>query len=108
MINLYVVLGVPPGSSTENIKARYRELARLKHPDLGGDTDEFAAITEAGAVLTDEGDRSAHDRALRLFMDPCVKCAGAGLRYIQLTFTQTVTRRCELCKGEGFHARPTR
>ena len=34
-------------ASAEDVKARYRELAKEMHPDAGGDPDDFRKLTEA-------------------------------------------------------------
>jgi DnaJ-class molecular chaperone len=108
VINYYAVLGVPPIASLDDIKRRYRDIARLKHPDAGGDTDEFARITEAGSILTDPIRRLAYDEGLRLLMVPCAKCQGQGVMFIQHSFIYTNTRRCEACSGEGYFGRLTK
>lgn len=41
------VLGVPVGSCRAVIDARYRELARVNHPDHGGDSGKMARINAA-------------------------------------------------------------
>lgn len=41
------ILGVPFGASEDQIKARWRELARKHHPDVGGDADEFKRLSSA-------------------------------------------------------------
>ena len=105
MINYYAVLGIPPASPTENIKERYRALARMKHPDLGGDTREFAAIAEAGRVLADPRQRAEYDAKLRLLMDPCPDCQGKGCTYRQLTFVDRASVRCATCDGRGWNER---
>jgi curved DNA-binding protein CbpA len=61
----YDVLGVSSASS-EEIRARYRELARLTHPDHGGDFYQFQVLSEAFAVLGDPTERAAYDRELGL------------------------------------------
>jgi DnaJ-domain-containing protein 1 len=40
-------LGVPATASKDEIKARYRTLAKENHPDRGGDSAKFAKIHEA-------------------------------------------------------------
>ena len=59
----YKVLGVPPDASADEIKARYRELAKTHHPDIsGGDSDqEMAKINEAYEVLSDKRRRAKYD-----------------------------------------------
>ncbi|HEV7235487.1 MAG TPA: J domain-containing protein, partial [Ktedonobacteraceae bacterium] len=41
------ILGVESTATKDQIKARYRELAKQNHPDRGGDPVKFAKITEA-------------------------------------------------------------
>jgi DnaJ-class molecular chaperone len=105
MRTLYETLDLPPGSTHDVIKARYRELTRAKHPDMGGDTDEFSKITHAGSVLTDVVRRAEYDAWLRLMCDSCPSCGGRGLKEYSVSFTQRVSRRCEACSGKGFYAR---
>lgn len=102
---LYSILGVPPASATEQIKDRYKALVRMKHPDAGGDTVEFARITNAGSVLGDSKARASYDALLRLTMDPCPKCEGRGVVYKQLSFTDRAANRCSVCNGEGWNER---
>lgn len=105
MKTLYEVLDIPPGSTIEAIRNRYHTLARSMHPDAGGDTQAFADIAEAYSTLTDIPQRLAYDKKLSLLMDPCPSCGGSGLTMMQVSFTQTVSRRCRVCSGRGFHDR---
>ena len=41
------VLGLPPNATRQQIKRRYRELAKKNHPDLGGDPKEMQRIIAA-------------------------------------------------------------
>ena len=53
-MDAYAVLGLPRGSSKEQIKARYRELARRWHPDRNkepGAEQKFKAINQAYELL---------------------------------------------------------
>lgn len=43
----WVVLGLNGTESTDQIKARFRELAKIHHPDNGGSADTFAEINNA-------------------------------------------------------------
>ncbi len=65
--NYYGVLGVSPGASEEEIRGRFKQLAREKHPDRfrGAEKEaaevEFQTLTEAFNVLTDPERRRVHD-----------------------------------------------
>ncbi len=43
----YAVLGVDPQASEDELRRRFRALAKRLHPDRGGPTDEFVAINQA-------------------------------------------------------------
>lgn len=38
---------LPSGATYEQVRKRYRELAKKHHPDKGGDPDDFVALEEA-------------------------------------------------------------
>lgn len=45
--NPYKVLGVADNADFKVVKAAYRKLVKIYHPDLGGDTQKFITIQEA-------------------------------------------------------------
>jgi molecular chaperone DnaJ len=63
----YVVLGVAPEASADEIKRAFRTLAREHHPDAtGGDPESerrYKEISEAYAVLSDPRKRQEYDAA---------------------------------------------
>ena len=61
----YEVLGIPVGSSEEEIRQAYRRLVKAAHPDVAGDAARFRRVTEAYDVLTDPAQRADYDRSLR-------------------------------------------
>jgi hypothetical protein len=61
--SLYEVLGVPEGSSGEEIKAAYRRLLRTVHPDVGGNAALFEFVQAAYETLSDPARRAAYDRS---------------------------------------------
>ena len=65
--NYYEVLGVPRSASQSEIKNAYRRLAKERHPDqAGGSEEEFNRLQEANAVLSDPDRRRRHDEELDL------------------------------------------
>lgn len=48
------VLGLPPGATRQQIKQRYRRLAKKNHPDLGGDPRQMQLIVAAYEFLMKE------------------------------------------------------
>lgn len=61
MPDLYNVLGVAKDADDKTIKKAYYDLARVHHPDKGGDTEKFKEIENAYAVLSDSGKRQMYD-----------------------------------------------
>ncbi|MGO8672569.1 MAG: J domain-containing protein [Capsulimonadaceae bacterium] len=63
--NFYKIMGVGPTASAEEIKKRYRFLAREFHPDLTADPSAlktFQLINRAYRTLRDPDRRNAYDR----------------------------------------------
>lgn len=48
------VLGLPPNATTQQIKRRYRALAKRYHPDRGGDPRQMQRIIAAYELLMKE------------------------------------------------------
>lgn len=70
MRTYYDVLGLPFGASAEQIRQRYRELARLYHPDVSQDPDalrKMQEINEAYRILSDPRLRLAYHLRLAAF-----------------------------------------
>src|SRR3712207_1196094 len=62
----YEALGVAPGATAKEIKAAYRKLSKQLHPDFGGSTEAFAAVSVAADVLLDDVKRADYDRELKV------------------------------------------
>jgi len=59
--SLYDILGVSKSDSCTAIKKAYLKLARVHHPDKGGDPEKFKEITKASDILSDEKKRKIYD-----------------------------------------------
>lgn len=66
MADPYELLGLQRGAAAEDIRASYRKLAKLHHPDLNPDdpaaAERFKAISAANALLSDPEARGRFDR----------------------------------------------
>ncbi len=66
--NFYEVLGIPPGATPDEIKKKYRELARKFHPDVVQDKvlgqRVFSQINQAYHVLGDPDRRAQYNVTL--------------------------------------------
>ena len=62
-IDHYAVLGVSPLATEAQIKAAYRALVKLHHPDAGGDDQQILALNAAWEVLRDGPRRRRYDAA---------------------------------------------
>lgn len=58
---LYDILGVKKGATASEIKKAYYALARVEHPDKGGDPEKFKKTQAAYEVLKDEEKRAKYD-----------------------------------------------
>jgi len=69
--DFYAILGVDKKASSEEIKKKYRSLARELHPDKTKGDDEleekFKAVSEAYDILSDSKKRAEYDEARSLF-----------------------------------------
>jgi DnaJ family protein A protein 2 len=61
MPSLYETLGIGRDASVDEIRKAYKTLAKEKHPDRGGNPEEFKAIQQAHEILSDEQKRRMYD-----------------------------------------------
>lgn len=66
----YEILGIPAGATSKEIKAAYRRLARVLHPDAAKDSsaadDRFIRLHDAYSTLLDPEKRAVYDRRVLL------------------------------------------
>jgi curved DNA-binding protein CbpA len=61
-VDYYELLGLRPEASAAEIKAAYRGLAKVMHPDTGGTAGTFRLLQQAYATLSDPSLRAGYDR----------------------------------------------
>jgi curved DNA-binding protein CbpA len=68
----YKILGVLPAAEEKEIRAAYRSLAKIYHPDAGtgSSAERFRDIQDAYEILCDPVRRAAYDRSVRSQASP--------------------------------------
>lgn len=61
IIDPYKILKLAATAADREIKESYRSLARVHHPDVGGDAEEFKNIQEAYSLIGDPVKRAVYD-----------------------------------------------
>ncbi|XP_057533192.1 chaperone protein dnaJ 11, chloroplastic-like [Amaranthus tricolor] len=99
----YEVLGIQAGATSKEIKAAYRKLARVLHPDAAvasnekrdttSSAEEFIRVHEAYTTLSDPKKRADYDRKMWV--------NGRRLRYSP-TYCTMGTTKCTTSSSSGF------
>ena len=109
--NYYKILGLKHNANSDEIKKRYRALAKQYHPDAkAGDENIFKRIKEAYEELSDPYKRALHNIALfsgslsDIKEKNCLKCRGKGHWVSKVLYGNNKVNSkiiCTLCKGTG-------
>lgn len=79
MNDYYAVLGIPKGSSKDDVKKAFRKMAAKYHPDKKtGNEDKYKEVTEAYSVLGNEKKKAEYDTYGHSFNGAGGGAAGAG------------------------------
>lgn len=100
-MNPYALLGVHTKSTDEDIASAYKTLARLCHPDRGGDAAKFAALAEAYAAIKDKKARRRFEESLYM-EDKCYACQGRGVTWKSKGLHEKIYTACGVCGGSGY------
>jgi len=94
MMNLYAVLSVAPEADEAEIKAAFRQLAKVFHPDVsGGDSwseQQFKAVHHAYRILCDPEKRGVYDTELANARAAARRRFRCGVATMAATFLVTV------------------
>lgn len=105
-IDYYKVLGVSRAATRDEIRDAYRRLAKERHPDRpGGSQEEFARLQEAHATLSDPNQRRQHDEALDLAHAEDQLSSLSDLDWDKLEDEVSAKRREREESGPGFGER---
>ncbi len=85
MTDPFAVLGLEPTATSEEVKQAFRSKARLLHPDLGGDAEQFNQL------------RASYNEALHIATTrPCPECGGSG-RITKTVGWSSIQLTCPRC-----------
>jgi curved DNA-binding protein len=87
MKNHYETLEVVETSTTIEIKQSYKKLAKIHHPDVGGDIEKFKEINEAYSILSNEGKRNMYDLSRKQKPNGFEHFNNFNQHYQQFTYT---------------------
>lgn len=96
MNKAFATLGLPKTATPAEVKTRWRELAKVHHPDReGGNAVEFDTCRRAYLIALEE------------VMKPkrCVECNGTG-KTVTSRGIHSIAMRCNECHGTGFQEAP--
>ena len=90
MSEALATLGLIQGATLEEIKTRWRELAKIHHPDCGGDPVEFYKYHQAYNLAVSQASQSIK----------CIRCNGTGMITLTGGF-HSLNLMCIFCGGRG-------
>ena len=90
MSKAFEKLGLPTTATPDEVKAKWRQLCMIHHPDRGGNPVEFDELRRAYKQVHAEASEPK----------PCSACAGSG-KVTQSHGFNSVEMPCPSCGGSG-------
>lgn len=87
---LYFLLGVEKTASEAEIRSSFRKLAKIHHPDKGGDPNVFVRLTMAYNTLSNPETRAKYDKTGEIGEDSAQKQQRALIQDLGNLFTQVL------------------
>lgn len=103
-------LGLSPEATEDDVKVRYRELARAAHPDTGGSAELFQQLKLYRDEALKEVRFGASISKARIQLNalreaargtPCPRCDGTGYSMRRMVGFREFKTVCRLCHGKG-------
>lgn len=89
MSKAFAILGLPETATSDEVKAKWRQLCMVHHPDRGGNSVEFDKLRRAY--------KAAHAETCE--PKPCPQCLGAG-KVKQSHGFSSIDLPCTSCGGQ--------
>lgn len=86
----FAALGLPETASPDEVRAMWKKLCMVHHPDRGGNAVEFDTLRRAYKVAYAEASKPK----------ACPECLGSGLSRRSYGFN-SINLPCESCGGSG-------
>jgi len=90
MSKAFTILGLPVTATPDEVKAKWRELCSIHHPDRGGNAVDFTTYRKAYKTAMDEASSPK----------TCPRCHGTGRTKTTNGFS-TIELSCAQCGGLG-------
>lgn len=90
MSKAFATLGLPETATPDEVKAKWRELVMVRHPDRGGDPCDFNEIRKAYKIAMEEASAPK----------ACPQCNGTG-KIKQSHGFSSIDMPCMACGGTG-------
>lgn len=90
MSKAFAILGLPETATPDEVRAKWRELVKVHHPDRGGNPCDFTEIHKAYMIAMKEASAPK----------PCPQCNGTG-KIKQSHGFSSIDMLCMACGGTG-------
>lgn len=90
MSKAFAIMGLPDTATPDEVKAKWRELCMIHHPDRGGNAVEFNTIRKAYKAAMEEASAPK----------ACPQCLGSG-KIKQTHGWSSIELPCASCGGVG-------
>lgn len=87
----HALLGTRPGATRDEIRRAFRDAAKRRHPDLGGEATDFIDLRDAMTVLIARAPRVA---------EPVMPSSRAAAHYVTSALTTTTPRRAASMRSD--------